>query len=222
MALDNLKPRWNPEVPLPRGTRDYTDRVVSAYHRPVEAEMVYYQKGGTSYGIYKEYLWMKAGKRKTSDQLWANLLEFMTDYGETPVGIHDYRQIAIEIGWVFPGSEYEINMEQLDVLAVQVGHTLGMAQCKYAAEHGRLGSMSSDLLLRYGCISESWCEVPGFQPNKPPMLPLRTQARIRNSQYSTNVSAALPDNNNPAHFWSSHPDADHDGDNNPRSPANSV
>lgn len=162
--------------------------------------MVFYQKGATSYRIYKQYLWMKAGERKTSDHLQADLLEFMTDYCEMPIGIHNYHQIAIEIGQVFLGSEYEINMEQLDVLVVQVGHTLGMAQFKYAAEHGQLGSMSSDLLLRYGRISESWCEVAGFQPNKPPMLPLRTQARLRNSQYSTNVSAALPDNNNPAHF----------------------
>ena len=39
--------------------------------------------------------------------------------------------------------------------------------------------MPSDLLLRYGQISEAWWEVTAFKPNTPPMLPLCTHKNLQ-------------------------------------------
>ena len=71
----------------------------------------------------------------------------MSNYCEVEIGAHDYCQIAVEIGHVFLGSEDEVNRQELDVLAMQLGHTASMAQRKYASEVGHIPAMSSDLLL---------------------------------------------------------------------------
>ena len=104
---------------------------------------------------------------------------FMMSYCGVQIGIHDYWQIAVEIGRVFLGSEFEVDEEEKDVLAEQAGHSAHMAQLKYAAEVGHLPSMSSNLLLCYGHISELWWAVTGFKPDTPPTLPLRLRARLR-------------------------------------------
>ena len=77
--------------------------------------------------------------------------------------------MCIEIGRVFLGSEVEIEAEKLDLLAVQMGHSLQMAHSHYASEAGRQPGMSSDLMLRYGWISEAWWEVLGFRVGAPPL-----------------------------------------------------
>ena len=81
---------------------------------------------------------------------------FIDTYCGVPIGIHNYQQIVVEIGRVFLGSEFEIDEEEKDVLAEQASHSAHMAQLKYAAEVGHLPSMSSNLLFRYGHVSESW------------------------------------------------------------------
>ena len=147
--------------------------------RPVEADLVHFLKGDDAYHIYKEYMWTRAGGRMTAEHMYDFFRNFMTSYCEVPIGIHDYRQIAVEIGRVFLGSEFEVDEEERDVLAEQAGHSARMAHLKYAAEVGHLPSMSSDLLLRYGHISEAWWAVTGFKPDTPPTLPLRLRARLR-------------------------------------------
>lgn len=147
--------------------------------RPVEAELVHIIKGEAAYHTYKEFLWTKSGDRMTSTDMYRSIKDFMSDYCDVDIGAHDYRQIVVEIGRVFLGSEDEVNRETVDVLAGQSGHTALMAQRKYALEVGHIPAMSSDLLLRYGHISESWWKVIGFMPGTPPMLPLRARSRMQ-------------------------------------------
>jgi hypothetical protein len=152
---------------------------------PVEAELVYHVKGEAAYHTYREFLWTKSGARMTSSDMYQSIKDFMSNYCEVEIGAHDYRQIAVEIGRVFLGSEDEVNRQDLDVLAMQSGHTASMAQRKYALEVGHIPAMSSDLLLRYGRASELWWEVVGFKPNTPPMLPLRTRMRLPHAPQAT-------------------------------------
>ena len=147
--------------------------------RPVESDLVHFLHGDDAYHVYKEYMWTRAGKQMKATDMYDFFKTFMDTYCGVPIGIHDYRQIAVEIGRVFLGSEFEIDEEEKDVLAEQAGHSAHMAQLKYAAEVGHLPSMSSDLLLCYGHVSESWWAVTGFKPNTPPTLPRRIRARLR-------------------------------------------
>ncbi|KAF8956798.1 hypothetical protein BDZ97DRAFT_1925070 [Flammula alnicola] len=158
--------------------------------RPALAELVHHLKGEEAYHVYSEYMWTKQGRRMTEDDTYKILKTFMNTHCDIDVGSHDYRQICVEVGRVFLGSGFEVDQEELDVLASQAGHTASMAQLKYAAEAGRLPSMSSDLLLRYGRISESWWAVTGFKPNTPPMLPLRWRAQNRLSTVGLTASSS--------------------------------
>jgi hypothetical protein len=158
--------------------------------RPVLAELMHFLKGEEAYHIYSEYMWVAKGGRMTADDAYPMVKNFMADYCDVRAGSHDYRQIAVEIGRVFLGSGFEVDQEQLDLVASQANHSAKMAQFKYAAEIGHLPSMSSDLLLRYGRISEAWWEVTGFKPNTPPMLPHRWRALNRMAALGTNSSTA--------------------------------
>ena len=159
--------------------------------RPVESDLIHFLRGEKAYHVYKEYMWTHTGERMQATQMYDFFKNFMTSYCNVPIGVHDYRQIAVEIGRVFLGSEFEVDEEEKDVLAEQAGHSAQMAHFKYAAEVGHLPSMSSDLLLRYGRISESWWAVTGFKPNAPPTLPRRFRAKLQ-------PDSTFPDLDNPS------------------------
>lgn len=147
--------------------------------RPVEAELANVIWGPSEYHIYTEYLWMHEGKRVTSEDMRKSILEFTTDYFGIPIGTQVYRQMCVAIGRVFLGSELEIKQEEMDTLAIQAGHSTVIARLRYASEEGKVPSMSTDLLLRFGRISEAWWEVAGFRDGYPSMLPLRTRQEHR-------------------------------------------
>jgi hypothetical protein len=88
-----------------------------------------------------------------------------------------YRQICVEIGRTFIGSEFEIVEGGLEALSAQRGYSLRTEQVQYAPEVHHLPTMSSDLLLRFGRISEVWWEVLGLKPDTPPLLPLRHRVK---------------------------------------------
>jgi len=86
----------------------------------------------------------------TPEMMYKIIHKFSENYIGASFGLQEYRQIAVEIGWIFIGSEYEKDMEDLDkinVLAMQAGHTASMEQSHYAPEVGMHRCMSSDLLL---------------------------------------------------------------------------
>jgi len=140
--------------------------------RPVEVELINAVKGPREYHIYMEYLWTKEGSAIKPKMMYNSINTFTTKYFGCSIGAQEYRQICVEIGRVFIGSEYELRLQELDVLASQAGHTIDTARSCYAPEEGHHARMSSDLLLRYGRVSEAWWEVIGLKPNTLPMLPL--------------------------------------------------
>lgn len=101
-----------------------------------------------------------------------SLLTFMKEECNVGIGPRIHQQICVEIGRVFLGSEAEIEAAELDLLAMQMGHSVHMARSNYALEIGYLPGMSSDLLLRYGRISQAWWSVIGFKTGTPPLEPL--------------------------------------------------
>jgi len=147
--------------------------------RPVEAELIKITHGEEQYHVYKEYLWTRAGKRLTPDEMRRAILKFNTNYCDVAAGTKDYREICVQMGRTFLGSEFEIKEEDLDALAAQAGHTITMSRLRYAPEVGKPSSMSSDLLLRFGRVSEMWWEHAGFKPGCPPLLPLRVRQQLR-------------------------------------------
>ena len=149
--------------------------------RPVEAEMVKIVKGEKQYHVYKEYLWTKDGERVSAEQMRASILKFNTNYCDVAVGTKEYRQICVQMNRTFLGSENEIKEEEMDALAAQASHSIIITRLRYAPEVGKLPSMSSDLLLRFGRVSEAWWEHTGFKPGCPPLLPLRARQELRDA-----------------------------------------
>lgn len=150
--------------------------------RPLEKELVYHlfenddQK--RAYQLYSEYMWMDSGKKRTAKDLSRSLLSFMEGECGAKIGPRIYRQICVEIGRVFLRSEAAIEAEELDVLFSQMAHSARMARSNYALEVGRLPGMPSDLLLRYGRISELWWTVVGFKAGTPPLEPLEVRRKL--------------------------------------------
>ena len=50
------------------------------------------------------------------------------------IGPRIHRQICVEIGRIFLGSEAEIKAGELDLLSMQMGHSVDMAQSDYALD----------------------------------------------------------------------------------------
>ena len=153
--------------------------------RPTECALVDYLKGPEAAIVYSEYMWVKSGAKMSETYFYSIMQNFLDVYCKVKMNSRDYRQIHVELGRIFLGSEAEIDDEQMDILAEQAGHSASMAQLKYASEVGHLPCLSSDLVLRYGRISEAWWEITGFKPNTPPMLPLKERRKIRNTTANT-------------------------------------
>lgn len=149
--------------------------------RPVEAELVKVVRDTEHYLAFTEFMWTRDCKPISCEAMRKSILQFTTEYFDTSIGTQEYRQICVEIGRVFLGSEFEIREEDIDALASQAGHSINMTRLRYAPEVGKIPSMSSDLLGRFARVSEAWWQVAGFRPGYPPMLPLRARQDLRAS-----------------------------------------
>ena len=147
--------------------------------RPVEAELVKVVRTPHHYHTFTEYMWTKNCEPISPEAMRKTILDYTTKYFDSPIGTQEYRQICVEIGRVFLGSENEIREEDLDALATQAGHSIIMTRLRYAPEVGMPPSMSSDLLGRFARVSEAWWQVAGFRPGHAPLLPLRTRQNLR-------------------------------------------
>ena len=146
--------------------------------RPLEKELSYQLYGKEAYQSYSRNLWIQNGKKVTEDDMYGHIEDCLKEYCGIDAGIQVYRQLSVEIGRVFLGSESELEEEKWDLVASQMGHTARMARVHYANEVHHLPAMSSDLLLRYGRASEAWWTVIGFKPGAAPMLPLRQRHKV--------------------------------------------
>jgi hypothetical protein len=120
---------------------------------------------------------VREGKKTTPRSMYKEVKEFLKDYCKVDAGIKVYRQICVEIGRTFIGSEFDIVEGGLEALSAQRGYSLWTEQVQYAPEVHHLPAMSSDLLLRFGRISEVWWEVLGLKPDTPPLLSLQHRVK---------------------------------------------
>ena len=142
--------------------------------RPLEMDLAYHVGGKDARHLYEEYMWVQNCRRMTAEDMYQAIPDVLLKYcSAKDIGAREYRQLCVEIGRIFLGSEFEVRLEEMDVLAMQSGHSVMMARQQYATEAGCLPGMSCDLLLRFGRISEVWWEVLGLLRDLPPMLLLR-------------------------------------------------
>ncbi|KAF9470424.1 hypothetical protein BDN70DRAFT_821396, partial [Pholiota conissans] len=162
--------------------------------RPLEAELMFSLRDATVYQQYKEFLYMKSGHRLESDTFSAMISQFLEKHVHTPIGLQGYRQVSVEMGRVFIGNEFLVDIEEMDALAAQSGHSARIAQGHYAVEASHLPGVSSEEILRFGYMSELWWWMTGFRPNYPPLLPRRARFKLTDTATSLNKAFnALPD-----------------------------
>jgi len=145
---------------------------------PVEEHIASHVRGKEAQKLYQEYLWVQNCVVMQKKSMYDAVPDFLGSTINDPIGVHDYRQIVVELSRVFLGSEHEAEQEKIDTLAGQRGHTESTARMRYASEAGHLPGMSSELLLRFGRSSELWWLVSGLTPGAPPLLPLRTRQAL--------------------------------------------
>jgi len=147
--------------------------------RPLEVELAWLLWGEETSHLYEEYLWLHMGERMMEQQLGKNLESFTGRYCGTGLSPRPYRHIVVGIARTYLGSEFEIDEDEDDVLARQACHGPKTRARIYAPEHGHLPSMSSDMLLRFGHVSEAWWKLTRFLPGAVPLLPLKERRSIQ-------------------------------------------
>ncbi|KAF8873087.1 hypothetical protein BD779DRAFT_1452248, partial [Infundibulicybe gibba] len=146
--------------------------------RPLEEIFAFTIWGAEEAQKYQEYFCMDMGERLVEATFSKTLANFTGSFSTIPIGPRDYRHLMVQVARTYLGSENELDEHEEDVLAGQRGHGLATSRRCYAPELGHLPCMSSDLLLRYGRISEAWWEVVGFRPDYPPLLPLHVRNKF--------------------------------------------
>jgi hypothetical protein len=150
--------------------------------RPVEQELVQQMSGPEAGELYQEFMWVKSGERMPITDFYKAVKDFNKEQNPelpTDLGSQAYRQIMVEVGRVYLGSEAQTLEEVDDAIAEQAGHTALTAQIKYAAGVGALPGMSSDQLARFGRASELWWDVAGARAGVPATLPLATRSKTK-------------------------------------------
>jgi len=147
--------------------------------RPVEVDFARKLYGEDVATLYHEYLYVQYGQRLEGSRFSQTLHGVSKEYFDCGMMVRTYRHIAVEIARIYLGSEYEIDEDEEDALAEQSGHSAATRRWHYAPERGLLPALSSDLILRFGVVSEWWWKLVGFYPGAAPLLPLLERRRLR-------------------------------------------
>jgi hypothetical protein len=129
--------------------------------------------GQDAAALYHEYLYVVNGKRMNEDMFYTLFKGFSDKYFKCRIGVRGYRQMIVTVARAYLGTEYELELEEEDdALIRQRGHgPLADRRC-YGVQSQYLSTLSSDLMFRFGHISEWWWRLTCFAPGKPPLLPL--------------------------------------------------
>ncbi|SJL18525.1 uncharacterized protein ARMOST_22118 [Armillaria ostoyae] len=147
--------------------------------RPLERALATIVYGPSIVHIYNEYLWVVKGKTILAPSFSKAFKLAMNKYCGIEIGIHDYRQVVVQISQTYLGREVDMDDElDWDVFAAQCGHTVQTARRIYAPEVGHLPSMSSEALLRFLAASKAWWSVTGFVPGESPIPPCVSRSRL--------------------------------------------
>jgi DEAD/DEAH box helicase len=142
--------------------------------RPVEINFARRLWGNDTANLYHEYLYVIMGKRLLEDIFYVEFKDLTMTYFNVKLGVRGYRQVVITIARAYLGSEYELDVEEeeMDALIEQRCHGSTADRRCYGVQSRYLQSLSSDLMFRFGRMSEWWWRLTGFAPGKSPLLPL--------------------------------------------------
>ncbi|KAG6848431.1 hypothetical protein H0H93_000226 [Arthromyces matolae] len=155
--------------------------------RPVEILFARIIWNDSVANLYNEYLYVKNGKRLMEDVFYGEFKNITEKYFQVRIGARGYRQMVITLARAYLGSEYELDVEeeQTDSLIEQRNHGAAADRRCYGIQSQYLHTISSDVMFRFGRISEYWWRLTGFAPGLPPLLPLDKRRQF-------NLSSLLP------------------------------
>lgn len=147
--------------------------------RPVEEVLGRVVAGDKAALAYHEYMYVRMGSRVTEDQFSSLFRLTMSRFcGVDDMSPRVYRQIVVAIAREYLGSEFEIQEDEDDALALQQGHDPATRRLYYANDTTLLPSLTSDALLRFCRMSDGWARLLRLFPGAPSLLPLRLRRRI--------------------------------------------
>jgi hypothetical protein len=156
--------------------------------RPVEINFARRLWGKQAASLYHEYLYVINGQRLLESQFYLQFKRWTELRFKCSIGVRGYRQSVVVVARAYLGTEYELELEEEDdALIKQRGHgALADRRC-YGVQSSYLTTLSSDLMFRFGHMSEWWWRLTQFAPGKAPLLPLD----IRRKQQSSDIYIPL-------------------------------
>ena len=159
--------------------------------RPVEIDFARRLWGMDRASLYHEYLYVIDGVRLLEDRFYIQFKRWTELYFKCNLGVRGYRQSVIVIARAYLGTEYELELEEEDdALIKQRGHgSMADRRC-YGVQSAYLTTLSSDLMFRFGHMSEWWWRLTQFAPGKPPLLPLDLRRKSQDADIYSPLSAS--------------------------------
>ncbi|KAG6834775.1 hypothetical protein H0H93_007508 [Arthromyces matolae] len=142
--------------------------------RPAEIIFAHFLWDAKIAGLYREYLYVTNGRKLEEQTFYGTFKGMTSEFFKSPIGVRAYRQMVITIARTYLGSEYELDVEEeeTDSLIEQRNHGSAADRRCYGIQSQYLHTISSDVMFRFGRISEWWWQLTGWAPGKPPLLPL--------------------------------------------------
>jgi DEAD/DEAH box helicase len=161
--------------------------------RPVEIDFARRLWGQDTATLYHEYLYVINGNRLLEDHFYIQFKRWTEVYFKCLLGVRGYRQSVVVVARAYLGTEYELELEEEDdALIKQRGHGATADRRCYGVQSAYLSTLSSDLMFRFGHISEWWWRLTQFAPGKAPLLPLDLRRKTRSDDIYNPTNAPLP------------------------------
>ena len=159
--------------------------------RPVEIDFARRLWGKKAATLYYEYMYVINGNRLLEDQFYVQFKTWTEQYFKCNLGVRGYRQSVIVVARAYLGTEYELELEEEDdALIKQRGHgALADRRC-YGVQSAYLTTLSSDLMFRFGHMSEWWWRLTQFSPGHAPLLPLDVRRKSHHSGQNLSVKSS--------------------------------
>ena len=156
--------------------------------RPVEIDFARRLWGQEIATLYHDYLYVINGVRLLEDRFYLQFKQWTGHYFKCALGVRGYRQSVVVVARAYLGTEYELELEEEDdALIKQRGHgSMADRRC-YGVQSSYLTTLSSDLMFRFGHMSEWWWRLTQFAPGRAPLLPLDIRRKLQSSDTYTSV-----------------------------------
>ena len=158
--------------------------------RPVEINFARRLWGQDIASLYYEYLYVLNGVRLMESQFYLQFKGWTETYFNCCLGVRAYRQSVVVVARAYLGTEYELELEEEDdALIKQRGHGSSADRRCYGVQSCYLTTLSSDLMFRFGHMSEWWWRLTQFSPGKAPLLPLDIRRKSKSNDIYTPVDS---------------------------------